>query len=142
MARESAWGGVKNERREHLGLMRPIKENVSSMSSHHWKPITPVSDADKAIDLGSIPHDRFHFVTSFHHVGRELTGVMEVSAFARLEAVAKKGEAAASTREFFICSIDRFVITHRTDVATIRDSFRRWIDDATAVALKEFGDRI
>ncbi len=86
--------------------------------------------------------ERLVFVTSFHHVGRELSGIMEATAFARLESFEESEDRESVSDEFFICSMEPFVFTYQTKVADITDSFARWLDSALAIAVKEFGDRI
>jgi fido (protein-threonine AMPylation protein) len=89
-----------------------------------------------------ISRDRFVFVVSFHHVGRYLSGVMEATAFAKLENIVDAGEEADTSENFVICAKDPFVFTHTTNTATIEHSFGRWLDAAFAIGLAEFGDRI
>lgn len=86
--------------------------------------------------------ERLVFVTSLHHVGRELTGIMEATAFARLEAFDDPDDWTIASQEFFPCSLEPFVITWRTVPEDIADAFDRWLDRAVAVAIKEFGDRL
>jgi hypothetical protein len=38
--------------------------------------------------------------------------------------------------------MEPFVFTHRTNVAEIKDAFGRWLDQALAVAIKEYGYRL
>jgi hypothetical protein len=86
--------------------------------------------------------ERLVFVTSFHHVGRELTGVMEATSFSRLESYEDSEDRESVDEKFFLCSMEPFVFTHRTNVAEIKDAFGRWLDQALAVAIKEHGDRL
>lgn len=86
--------------------------------------------------------ERLVFVTSLHHVGRELTGIMEATAFARLEAYEDPEDWTKTSQEFFSCSLEPFVITWRTSFEDIAQAFDRWLDRAVAVAIKEFGDRL
>lgn len=86
--------------------------------------------------------ERLLFVVSFHHVGRELTGVMEVTAFARLESYQDSDDRDVSSKEYFPCTLDPFVIAWNTDAEKIRASYERWLDAAIAVAIKEFGERL
>lgn len=87
-------------------------------------------------------HDRLVFVVSFHHIGRELSGIMEATAFTLIESIGDLEEAPAAAREFIPCSIEPFVFTHRTVVDGVHASFARWLDTALAIGLKEFGDRL
>lgn len=89
-----------------------------------------------------VARERLVFVTSFHHVGRELSGVMEGTAFARLESFEGSDDRENVSEAFFPCSLEPFVITWKTKEEEIVDSFDRWLDAAVAVAIKEYGDRL
>ena len=89
-----------------------------------------------------VGRERLIFVVSFHHVGRELTGIMEGTAFARLESFEDSDDRENVSQDFFPCSVEPFVVTYRTGEEEIADSFDRWLDAAVAVAIKEFGDRL
>ncbi len=89
-----------------------------------------------------VDRERLVFVTSFHHAGRELSGIMEVTAFARLESFEDSDDRDSVSDEFTPCSMDPFVITWKTAEADIAASFDRWLDTALAVAVKTFGDRL
>jgi 5-carboxymethyl-2-hydroxymuconate isomerase len=86
--------------------------------------------------------ERLVFVASFHHVGRELTGIMEVTAFARLESFEGNEEREFASHDFFPCSLEPFVITWKTNEADVATSYEHWLDAALAVAIKEYGDRL
>ena len=86
--------------------------------------------------------ERLVFVVSFHHVGRELSGVMEVTAFAKLESFEGSEDRESVSQDFFLCSLEPFVFTHQTREQDIGDAFARWLDGALAVAFKEYGDRL
>ena len=89
-----------------------------------------------------VGRERLVFVTSFHHVGRELSGIMEATAFARLESFEDSDDRERVSQDFFVCSLDPFVLTYRTKETDITDSFDRWLDAALAIAIKEYGDRL
>ncbi len=86
--------------------------------------------------------ERLVFVTSFHHVGRELSGIMEATAFARLESFEDSEDRESVSQDFFLCSLEPFVFTYRTSQDEMADAFDRWLDSALAVAVKEYGDRL
>lgn len=86
--------------------------------------------------------ERLVFVTSFHHVGRELSGIMEATAFARLESFEDSEDRQSVSENFFVCSNEPLVFTYKTDVGDIEAAFSRWLDSALAVAVKEYGDRL
>jgi len=89
-----------------------------------------------------VERERLVFVVSFHHVGRELTGVMEAIAFARLESYEDSEDREYASQDFFPCSLEPFVFTFQTTEQEIADSLARWLDAALAVAIKEYGDRL
>ncbi len=89
-----------------------------------------------------VGRERLVFVTSFHHVGRDLSGIMEVTAFARLESYENSEDRELASEDFFPTSIEPFVITWKTRENEITRAFERWLDAALAVAVKEFGDRL
>lgn len=82
------------------------------------------------------------FVVSLHHVGRELSGVMEATAFARLESFEDSDERQLISQDFSLCSPEPFVFTYETRPLDVEEPFARWLDTALAVAFKEFGDRL
>ena len=86
--------------------------------------------------------ERLVFVTSFHHVGREATGIMEATTFARLESFEYSDERESVSEDFFLCSLEPFVYTFKTSMGDIEESFARWLDQSLAIAIKEFGDRL
>ena len=83
--------------------------------------------------------ERFLVVVSFHHVGRELTGVMEATAFAKLVSSGEDGEKSA---QVLPCTLEPFVFTFRTRLKHIEESYDRWLDQALAIAIKEYADRL
>jgi hypothetical protein len=89
-----------------------------------------------------VDRERLVFVSSFHHVGRELSGIMEATAFAKLESTEESEDREIVSEEFFLCSLEPFVFTYKTKEAEIVEAFTHWLDAAIAVAIKEFGDRL
>lgn len=89
-----------------------------------------------------VQRERLVFVTSFHHVGRELSGIMEATAFARLESYEDSDDRESVSQDFFLCSLEPFVFTYKTSAPEIAESFDRWLDTALAIAIKEYGDRL
>ncbi len=86
--------------------------------------------------------ERLVFVVSFHHVGRELSGIMEATAFARLESFEHSEDRESASESYFPTSVEPFVITWKTSESEIASAFARWLDAAIAVAIKEYGDRL
>lgn len=89
-----------------------------------------------------VGRERLVFVTSFHHVGRDLSGIMEITAFAQLELFEGSEDRNLVSEDFFPTSMEPFVITWKTSEKDIVQAFERWLDAALAVAVKEFGDRL
>ncbi|MCH8240933.1 MAG: dihydropteroate synthase [Proteobacteria bacterium] len=89
-----------------------------------------------------VKRERLIFVTSFHHIGRDLSGVMEATAFAQLESYEASEDRERVSQDFFPCSLEPFVFTRNTKVEEISTSYERWLDSAIAIAIKEFGDRL
>ncbi|MDA1313331.1 MAG: Fic family protein [Acidobacteria bacterium] len=121
----------------------------------HWYKFEVVQSANKAGKFANFVEDHYFvkasirvqrerliFVTSFHHVGRELSGIMEVTAFSQLESFEDSEDRESVSQAFFVCSIEPFVFTYKTKAEDIADSFSRWLDAALAVAVKEYGDRL
>jgi fido (protein-threonine AMPylation protein) len=89
-----------------------------------------------------VNRERLIFVVSFHHVGRELTGIMEATAFSKLVSYEDSDDFESVAERFSLCSVEPFVFTQTTKVSEIADAFARWLDAALAIAIKEFGDRL
>jgi len=90
---------------------------------------------------------RLVFVVSFHHIGKELTGVMETSSFAVLETYDEAGELVEEDservgRKTIPTSVEPFAVTWNTHVDSVRPAFYKWLDASIAIALKEWGDRL
>ena len=71
------------------------------------------------------------FILSFHHIGRETTGVMEAAAFSQLP-----------SGRFHPCSTESFVFTHRSQLPGLEAPFATWLREALEVAIDEFIDRL
>ena len=121
----------------------------------HWykhEVVKSASEADKFANFDEahyfmkssirVERERLVIVVSFHHVGRELTGIMEATAFAQLESFEESEDRKSVRQDFFLCSLEPFVFTYQTSKVEIQDAFGRWLDAAFAVAIKEYGDRL
>ena len=86
--------------------------------------------------------ERLVFVVSMHHVGRDLTGIMEITAFAQLESFDDSDERERVSADFSLCTLDPFVITWKTKEADVTEAYERWLDAALAVAIKDYADRL
>lgn len=121
----------------------------------HWYKYEVVASAKEAGKFANFNEDHYFvkasiraererlvFVTSFHHVGRELSGIMEATAFATLESFEDSEDRQSVSENFFVCSLEPLVFTYQTKVDDIEAAFVRWLDAALAVAIKEYGDRL
>jgi len=145
--------------REPVSYVAPpdihVSEGGPDRGNAHWykfEVIKSSEESGKYVNF-SEPHffikasirvdrERLIFVTSFHHVGRELSGIMEVTAFARFESYEDSDDRESVSEGYTPCSVEPFVITWKTSEADVVDSFARWLDASLAVAVKVFGDRL
>jgi Fic family protein len=127
----------------------------SDRGNAHWYKFEVVTSAKEAGKFANFSEDHYFikgsiraarerlvFVVSFHHVGRELTGIMEATAFSKLDSYENSEDRESVDEKFFVCSIEPFVFTHQTDATQITEAFTHWVDQALAVAVKEYGDRL
>jgi len=89
-----------------------------------------------------VNRERLIFVVSFHHVGRELTGIMEGTAFSKLVSYEDSEDRESVSERFSLCSVEPFVFTHTTKVDEVAAAFGKWLDAALAVAVKDYGDQL
>ncbi|MBI2678709.1 MAG: Fic family protein [Candidatus Koribacter versatilis] len=121
----------------------------------HWYRFEVVQSAKEAGKFANFDEDHYFikssirvgrermiFVVSFHHVGREITGIMEATAFSRLESYEDSEDRESVSERFSLCSVEPFVFTYKTKTSEIADAFGRWLDAALAVAVKEYGDQL
>ncbi len=133
----------------HIADGGPDRDNA------HWYKFEVVKSANEVGTFANFTEDHYFlkasirvererlvFVTSFHHIGRDLSGIMEAIAFAKLEAFEDSDDREYASQDFFLCSLEPFVFTYKTTEQAIADSFARWLDAAVAVAFKEYGDRL
>lgn len=84
--------------------------------------------------------ERMIFVTSFHHVGRELSGIMEATAFSKMASYEESDERDAASERFSVCSVEPFVFANTSKVSDLEAGFKVWLDASLALAIKEYGD--
>jgi Fic family protein len=132
-----------------------VRDGGSDRDSGHWYKFEVVQSANEANKFANFAEDHFFvrglirvgterltFVVSFHHVGRDLTGIMEATAFSKLESYEDSEDRESVSERFSLCSVEPFVFTHTTRLIEIADAFSKWLDAALAVAIKEYGDRL
>lgn len=86
--------------------------------------------------------ERLVFVASFHHVGRELSGVMEATAFAQFESFEMSEDPDSKSVAFASCSKAPFVFAYETRPDDVAGYFAEWLDHALAVAMGDWGRRL
>jgi Fic family protein len=132
-----------------------ITDGGPDWGNAHWYKFEVVQSANQAGKFANFAEDHYFikgsirvnrerliFVVSFHHVGRELTGIMEATAFSKLESYEDSEDRESVSERFSLCSMEPFVFAHNTKVNEITDAFTRWLDAALALAVKEYGDRL
>jgi Fic family protein len=132
-----------------------VRDGGPDWKNAHWYKYEVVQSAKEADKFANLAEDhyfvrgvirvnteRLTFVVSFHHVGRDLTGIMEATAFSRLESYEDSEDRESVSGRFSLCSVEPFVFTHKTKVNEIADVFGKWLDAGLAVAVKEYGDRL
>jgi len=89
---------------------------------------------------------RFQFVVLFHHVGHELSGVVQAGAFAEFEVPrpagtgSRKTEATGIERTTKNCTPRAFTITWQSAAEAEAPRFDAWLDESLAVALRYWMD--
>ncbi|MGH9782995.1 MAG: hypothetical protein ACRD88_02315, partial [Terriglobia bacterium] len=78
------------------------------------------------------------YVVSFHHVGEELSGIMEVTAFAYISNPSSDEESPRSNP--IQCMDKPFTFTFKDDPKQIKQSMIEWVDESFTLALKEWGE--
>lgn len=154
-ALESASRELKDAISQMAATEVRVIEGGTDKDSGHWYKHEVVKSANDAGKYANFSENHYFarstvrsgreqlvFVISLHHVGRDLSGVMEATAFARLESFEESDERQLISQDFSLCSPEPFVFTYETQPAAIADPFARWLDTALAVAVKEFGDRL
>lgn len=157
-ARKALEGAFTRLRESVAEIAEPevhVTDGGPDRANAHWYKFEVVKSANEAGKFANFTEDHYFvkaairaarerlvFVTSFHHVGRELTGIMEATSFARLESYEDSDDRESVSQDFFVCSLEPFVFTFRTSEPDVAESFGRWLDAALAVAIKEYGDRL
>lgn len=132
-----------------------ISDGGPDRGNAHWYRFEVVQSAREAGKFANFEEDHYFikgsiqvnrerliFVVSFHHVGRDLTGIMEATAFSKLVSYEDSDDGDSVSERFSLCSVEPFVFTNRTRVGEIAEAFAKWPDAALAVAVKEYGDQL
>lgn len=78
------------------------------------------------------------FVISFHHIGEELSGVMEITSFA--EILYPRTEETDAVTDEVKCMDKPFTITYGDDDVAVRNGFLDWANECFTIAVKAWGD--
>ena len=125
--------------------------NTTAQNAGHWASSNEARYFAALLLRGS-PDNPAHarlpvlrFVVSLHHVGKELSGVMAATAFARIEspqAIDEDDEAGARSRElnFHDCTVTPFTFTNDESTEAIRPRFIRWAEEHLTIALTKWGE--
>jgi hypothetical protein len=81
------------------------------------------------------------FVVSFHHVGYNLTGVMQTIAFSEIS-YASTPDKAKPENELISCTRTPFVFTYQNDLKDLSSKYREWISEAFALAVRAWGEKL
>lgn len=77
-------------------------------------------------------------VISFHHVGQDLTGVMEATAFA--EVTYRDSDEDTQKTEHLPCMDKPFTITYQDNANDHTEQFLQWADECFALAVRSWGE--
>ncbi len=140
-------GGGLDDGRQHW-YAKEI--NATAQNAGHWASSNEARYFVSLLLRGSPsnPADArqpvLRFVVSFHHVGKELTGVMAATAFTRIESpqgVGDDDEAEAKSREleFEDCTLNPFTFTNDEAFLTVEPRFTRWVEEHLTISLTKWG---
>lgn len=146
-----------SHRLNEVGMsVRPVLDAGGPGDREHWyreQVVTTANNAKSWVNLNearffvklSLQNDlrdaaarppRLVFVISLHHTGRELSGIMEATAFALIEHYPEADEVQSTGASYFKdCTINPFTFTGEVDAVAITDQFIDWIEHNFGVAL-------
>ncbi len=133
-------GGPGN--REHW-YAREIVETANH--SRHW--VNP-TEARYFVRTVFTPEEtprypRMVFVISLHSTGRQLTGIMTATAFARIEYYrgSRSDDTESAAEQIFQnCTVHPFTFTWESDADSIFRRFREWTEQCLAPAVRQWGE--
>ena len=132
------WGGPGN--REHWYKAEVLQ---TAREANHWANLNETRffvklsvNPDYGTDL-----PRLVFVVSFHHVGRQLTGIMAATAFARVatrQVAGQEDSEEPNTPDLLNCAVEAFTFTSEDNVERVSPRFEGWMERALAVGLRHW----
>ena len=78
------------------------------------------------------------YVVSLHHIGQELTGVMEITALLEISYPSSDEESPKS--EPIMCMEKPFTITFNDQAEEVKSAFLDWVNESFAIALTQWGN--
>lgn len=78
------------------------------------------------------------YVVSFHHIGQELSGVMEVTTFAEISFPNSDEESSKANQ--IECMHRPFTVTYKDEADKIKMPLLDWVSETFAIAVKQWGD--
>ncbi len=125
------YNGRPTEHWYHFQVFKTAQETKQRVNfdEHHYFVRTQISGED-------IPW--LTFVISFHHIGQELSGIIEVTAFA--EILYPRTEETAAVTEEVGCMDKPFTMTHKDDSALLLPRFLDWASECFTLAVKSWGN--
>jgi Fic family protein len=128
---ENPNNGKPTEHWYHFQVARTAREanQKVNFNEHHYFVRTRLSAEE-------VPW--LTFVISFHHVGQELSGIMEVTAFA--EILYPQTEDEASRTEHLVVMDKPFTLTYRDEVTALQNRLLDWANECFTLAVKMWGD--
>ena len=129
-------GGHHLKEREHYFRNQIIQ---TARSQGHWANLNEAHYWFRRAMHGA--ETRLTFVVSFHHIGRELTGVMETTCFAQIDYFDyETGTPTLSDRDYIPCTTRPFTFTWQDDVDVVRNRLAPWLNECFALALRSWGE--
>ena len=129
--------GGPQDNREYWYRLQLVE---TAKAANHWANLNEdryfIKLAINPEDRSSAP--RLIFVISFHHVGRQLTGIMAATAFAQIvdyQDSNKEYPEESPNLEFKNCATDAFTFAWQDNTESLVPRFQRWIEEPFTVAL-------
>jgi len=125
--------------REHYYRWQIVE---SAQQAHQWANFNEQALWVRALIRGGT--SQLRFILSFHHVGRTLTGVAEVTSIADLEDLKADPDnpATDSLRTPVHCMVQPFSITWRDDPIALQQRFEDWFTQSLVIALRVWSDTL
>lgn len=141
------------------GILTPFVDRGGPGEKEHWYRMEVIGTAKKAqhwvnlnearffIKVSLAPemtrHPRLVFVTSLHHTGSRLTGIMAATAFALIEHYSDDitAESMVPGNPYFRdCTVNPFTFTWEDDVETVKPRLVKWSEECLSIALSYWGE--